>query len=50
MDDFYDIDGIRFPHTIAYFEGKDVLLAVEKIDEIVISRTKTDYIPADLTH
>ena len=50
MDDFYDEGDFRFPHTIEYYDGNDNLLAVEKIDEIVISRTETEVVPKDLTH
>jgi hypothetical protein len=50
MDDFYEEDGFRFPHTIEYYDGANNLLAVENIDEIVISRTEADFVPEDLTH
>jgi hypothetical protein len=50
MDDFYEEDGFRFPHRIAYYDGASNLLAVENIDEIVISRTEADFVPEDLTH
>ncbi|MCZ6763128.1 MAG: hypothetical protein O7C03_09025, partial [Gammaproteobacteria bacterium] len=50
MDDFYDESDFRFPHTIEYYDGANNLLAVEKIDEIVISRTGVEVVPEDLTH
>jgi hypothetical protein len=50
MADFYDEDGFRFPHTIEYYDGNENLLAVEKIDEIFISRTEAEVVPKDLTH
>ncbi len=50
MDNFYAVDGIRFPQLIEYYGANDDLLAVEKIVETVIGRTEIDFIPADLTH
>ncbi len=50
MENFSDVDGIRFPHLIEYYDANDELLAVEKIGEIVISRAETDIVPTDITH
>ncbi len=50
MDDFYDEDGFRFPHTIEYYDGANNLLAVENIDEIVIRRTEAAVVLENLTH
>lgn len=50
MDDFYDEGDFRFPHTIEYYDGANNLLAVENIEEIVISRAEADIVPDNLTH
>ena len=50
IDDFYDEGDFRFPHTIEYYDGANNLLAVEKIEEIVIGRTEADIVPDDLSH
>ena len=50
MDDFYDEGDFRFPHTTEYYDGNNNLLAVENIEEIIISRAEADIVSDDLTH
>jgi hypothetical protein len=50
MDDFYDEGDFRFPHTIEYYDGTGQLLAVEKIEEVVVQRKGTDAVVDGLSH